>query len=50
VSDALWPELARHFSPEEILELLALCAWYRLIASICTTAGVPLEPWAERFP
>ena len=50
VSDALWTELAREWPEQQLLELVALAGWYRLIAQVINAARIELEPWAERFP
>jgi 4-carboxymuconolactone decarboxylase len=50
VSERLWSELARSLSEEELLELLIVAGWYRLLAYVINATGVQLEPWAERFP
>jgi alkylhydroperoxidase family enzyme len=50
VSDALWSALSEHFSDEQLLELLVLAGWYRLIAYVINGARVQREPWAQRFP
>lgn len=50
LSEPLWQELAKGWSPEQILELLALAGCYRTIAYFTNALGVPLEPAAERFP
>jgi 4-carboxymuconolactone decarboxylase len=50
VSDGLWQELARHWSPPQLIELLMLAGWYRAISYVCNAARVPLESWAARFP
>jgi 4-carboxymuconolactone decarboxylase len=50
VSDALWEELAERWRPDQLLELVIAAGWYRLLAGVINAAGVPLEPWAERFP
>ena len=49
VSDDLWDELAANYSPEQLLELLVLHGWYRLIAGVANATRLPLEPWAARF-
>src|SRR4051794_15482790 len=49
VSDALWAELAGEWSEPQLLELLVLHGWYRLIAGVAKGARVELEPWAHRF-
>ena len=50
LSDALWPELAAHWTPPQLLELIVLAGWYRLIAGVINGAGVVCEAWAARFP
>ncbi|HXJ33079.1 MAG TPA: carboxymuconolactone decarboxylase family protein [Candidatus Eisenbacteria bacterium] len=50
VSDALWTDLARRWSPEQLLELLVLAGWYHVISYVANGARVALEPWAARFP
>jgi 4-carboxymuconolactone decarboxylase len=50
VSDELWGELAGRFSSEQLIELLVIAGWYRLISYVINGTVVPLEPWAARFP
>ena len=50
VSDELWAELEPEWSHAQLLELLVLAGWYRLLSQVINAAGVELEPWAERFP
>jgi alkylhydroperoxidase family enzyme len=50
VSDALWAELAAHWTQPQLVELLMLAGWYRAISYVCRVARVPLEGWAARFP
>jgi len=50
VSDALWSELAAHFTPAQLLEVLVLAGWYHAIAFVANGAGVARETWAARFP
>jgi alkylhydroperoxidase family enzyme len=50
VGDALWAQVAQHWSTEQQIELLMLAGWYRAISYLCNVARVPLEPWAARFP
>jgi alkylhydroperoxidase family enzyme len=49
VSDALWNEMAAHWQPPQLLELLMLAGWYHAIAYVCNAARVPLESWQARF-
>ena len=50
VSDEVWAELARRWTPEQLLELLVLAGWYHVVAFVANGARVPLEDWAARFP
>jgi 4-carboxymuconolactone decarboxylase len=45
-----WHELAVLFEPAQLLELIILCGWYRMLSTVITSARLPLEPWAARFP
>jgi len=45
------PSLARmraHFSPQEIVELVIAIGYYMMIARICETTGVDIEPPSEQ--
>jgi alkylhydroperoxidase family enzyme len=50
VSDALWAELAAHFTAPQLLEILVLAGWYHVIAFVANGAGVQPESWAQKFP
>lgn len=50
ISDALHDELAAEWAPDQLLELLVLAGWYRLIAYVANGARVEPEPWAARLP
>jgi alkylhydroperoxidase family enzyme len=50
VSDELFAQLQRHFSAQQILELVVTAGWYHTISYVITAARVQLEPWAMRFP
>jgi 4-carboxymuconolactone decarboxylase len=50
VSDGLWARLAAEWTPSQLVELLVLAGWYRLIAQVINAARVEREDWAERFP
>ena len=50
VSDELWARLAAEWTPSQLVELLVLAGWYRLIAQVINAARVEHEDWAERFP
>jgi alkylhydroperoxidase family enzyme len=50
LTDALWTALAEHWTPPQLLELIVLAGWYRLLAGVINGAGVAREAWAARFP
>ena len=50
VSDRLWEELARHWTPPQLLELLLLAGWYHAIAFIANGVRIEREDWAPVFP
>jgi 4-carboxymuconolactone decarboxylase len=50
VDDDLWSELARHWSPAELVELVVLAGYYHAVSFATNAFRVPLEPFAARFP
>src|SRR4051794_33469542 len=50
LSDELYEQLAAEWSAEELLELVAITGFYRLISSVVNVAGVEPEPWARPLP
>jgi 4-carboxymuconolactone decarboxylase len=50
VSDATWAELAARWQQEQLLELLVLAGYYRLVSGLLTSAGVALEPGTPGWP
>ena len=50
ISDALWAELRRHWSDEQLVELVVLAGFYHTISFVVNGLGVELEPGAPRFP
>lgn len=50
VSDETFRELTEGWSEAEILELVTIAGWYRLLAAIIAVARVEPEPWADSFP
>jgi 4-carboxymuconolactone decarboxylase len=50
IPDELWDELAERFSDDQLLELVIVAGWYRLISYVVNATNVELEPWAARFP
>lgn len=50
VSDSLWAQLARDHEPRQMLELVVIAGWYRLLSYVIKAARLEHEPWAARFP
>jgi 4-carboxymuconolactone decarboxylase len=50
VSDATYGELERHFTAEQLLELVVTAGWYHTISFVIGAARIAPEPWADRFP
>lgn len=50
VSDPLWSALTERYSEDQLLELLIIAGWYRLLSYVINAARVQREPWAARFP
>jgi 4-carboxymuconolactone decarboxylase len=50
IPEALWSELSARFGDDQLLEIVIVAGWYRLISYVINVARVELEPWAERFP
>jgi 4-carboxymuconolactone decarboxylase len=50
IPDELWASLAGRLSQDQLIELVVLAGWYRLLSGVINAARIDLEPWAERFP
>jgi alkylhydroperoxidase family enzyme len=50
VSDGTWAALARRWSPAELVELLVLAGFYRLVSGFLNSAGVQLDAGVPGFP
>lgn len=50
VSDITWQRLAQRWPTKQLLELLVLAGYYRLVSGFLNSAGVPLEPETPRWP
>ena len=50
VDDALWAELATHFTPDQLIELLMLAGLYHAVSYLTNAIGVAPEPFAPTFP
>jgi hypothetical protein len=45
-----WSALTARFPDDQVLELVIIAGWYRLLSNVINVAAVELEPWAARFP
>ena len=50
VADGLWRELAREFTPPQLVELVALAGFYHMISFLTNALALAPEPFAPRFP
>ncbi|MGW4769153.1 carboxymuconolactone decarboxylase family protein [Nocardia sp. NPDC004278] len=50
ISDEVWTRLAERYDVDQILELIIIAGWYRLLSTVITSARIEFEPWARRFP
>ena len=50
VSDEVWSALAAMYRDDQLLELVIMAGWYRLVSYVINAVRVQLEPWAGRFP
>lgn len=50
VSEDTWRALAKRWSDSELLELLVLAGFYRMVSGMLNSAGVALEPQTPRWP
>jgi alkylhydroperoxidase family enzyme len=50
VEDSLWSELAAHFAPEQLVELIMLAGLYHAVSYMINAAGVQHEAFAPRYP
>jgi 4-carboxymuconolactone decarboxylase len=50
VSDQTWERLAARWSEEELIELLLLAGFYRLVSGFLNAVGVELDPGVPGWP
>lgn len=50
ISDGLWSQLTERYDPQQLLELITIAGWYRLIAYLINGLQIQPEPWAPGFP
>ena len=50
LSDAEFAALSAHYSADQILEIIELAGFYRMVSYMCGALDLPPEPGAARFP
>jgi 4-carboxymuconolactone decarboxylase len=50
VSSGLWDELAGLYRDDQLLELILIAGWYRMLSCVINAVGIEGEAWAARFP
>jgi alkylhydroperoxidase family enzyme len=50
ITDELWIDLQRTWTPAQLVELVALAGQYRMVCYFTNAFRIPLEGFAERFP
>lgn len=50
VSDALWRELEKRWTAEQLVELLVTAGFYHIVSYVTNAVGIEREEWAESFP
>jgi alkylhydroperoxidase family enzyme len=50
VTDATWDRLSSRWNDEQLLELLVLAGYYRLVSGLLNSVGVALEPQTPGWP
>ena len=48
--DQLWDALAARLRDDQLIELVIVVGWYRLLSCVINATRIELEPWAARFP
>jgi alkylhydroperoxidase family enzyme len=50
IPDELWESLSARFEQDQLLELIIVAGWYRVISYLVKALRIAPEPWAARFP
>jgi alkylhydroperoxidase family enzyme len=50
IPDEIWDKLSRRLEQDQLVELVVVAGWYRVISYLVNALRVELEPWAPRFP
>jgi NAD(P)-dependent dehydrogenase (short-subunit alcohol dehydrogenase family) len=50
ITELTWVELARPYSPRQLVELVLLVGYYRMVSGVLNAVGVEREPWTPGWP
>ena len=50
LDDDRWAQLREHVPDEQILELIIVVGWYRMIATLCNALDLGVENWMRTWP
>jgi alkylhydroperoxidase family enzyme len=50
LGDERWADLRRFLTDEQIIELVIVHGWYRLIATMCNALDLGIEDWMRAWP
>lgn len=50
LGDAAWAALREHLADEQVIELVVVHGWYRLIATMCNALDLGIEDWMRPWP
>lgn len=50
LSEAEFAALKAHYEEAQVLEIIQLCGFYRMVSYLCNALALPLEANAARFP
>ena len=50
LGDDRWNDLRQHVPDEQILELIVVNGWYRMIATLCNALDLGIENWMRPWP
>jgi alkylhydroperoxidase family enzyme len=50
IPDELWESLSARLEPDQLLEVIIVAGWYRVISYLVKALRIAPEPWAASFP
>jgi alkylhydroperoxidase family enzyme len=50
IPEEIWDKLSARLEQDQLLELVVVAGWYRVISYLVNALQVEPEPWAARFP